>query len=162
MAIGRTSRVVYLVLACSGLWIFSQTASLKAADEPSPPVPSAAWLVVAAVGAVQPPELGPLVAAVGVPDARTAVAAAVESVVGAAAAERERQQRAAAQALRRADAGAVAAGGPAEACFDQMRAVICPIVGGIPLMREMLGGFAMLGGFSCPMGPSAAGGRPGA
>ncbi len=159
---GRVSRVVYIALACSALWMVSQTASLKADEEPTPPVPSAAWLIVAVAGAVQPPELGPLAAALGLPDTRTAVSTAVENVVGSAAAERERRQRAAAQALRQADAGVAASAGPAEACFNQMRTVICPIVGGIPFMREIVGGFAMLGGFSCPMGPSAAGGRPGA
>ena len=35
-------------------------------------------------------------------------------------------------------------------CFAQMRAVFCPIVSQIPVMRDWAGQVAMAGGFSCP------------
>ncbi|MDH3280503.1 MAG: hypothetical protein OEQ18_05170 [Gammaproteobacteria bacterium] len=56
-----------------------------------------------------------------------------------------------AQELRAADQ-AMQPGGFGDACFDQIRAFFCPIVGQIPIARDMLGQVALIGGFSCPTG----------
>jgi len=61
------------------------------------------------------------------------------------------QQQEAANQLRQADAPANL--GPADACFEQVRAIMCPIAGQIPFFRDMLGQMAVWGEFSCPTGP---------
>lgn len=74
-----------------------------------------------------------------------------------AAVQSEEDKESIARALRSADKEMQPAGFGA-ACFDQMRAFFCPIVGRLPGFREMAAQMAILGGFSCPMGaPTATG-----
>lgn len=74
-----------------------------------------------------------------------------------AAVQTEDDKESIARALRSADKEMQPAGFGA-ACFDQMRAFFCPIVGRLPGFREMAAQMATLGGFSCPMGaPTATG-----
>ncbi len=61
------------------------------------------------------------------------------------------RKQALAQELRRADRE-MQPGGFGDLCFDQMRAIFCPIVNQIPVAREVVGQLALLGGFSCPTG----------
>lgn len=42
--------------------------------------------------------------------------------------------------------------GPFTACFDQMRAIACPIVGAIPVLNDIVGRVFLELGVSCPMG----------
>jgi len=58
-----------------------------------------------------------------------------------------------AQNLRQADKE-MKPGGFGDACFDQMRTFFCPILAQIPVARDMAGQMALIGGFSCPTGPS--------
>lgn len=68
-----------------------------------------------------------------------------------AAAQNTEDNLARAAALRDADKEMQPAGFGA-ACFDQMRSFFCPIVGRIPVFREMAAQMATIGGFSCPLG----------
>ena len=63
------------------------------------------------------------------------------------------EQRQAASRLRAADAPAPQ--GPAEACLDQFRTVMCPIMGQMPFFRDVAGQISMWGGFSCPINTAA-------
>jgi hypothetical protein len=63
------------------------------------------------------------------------------------------EQRQAASRLRAADAPAPQ--GPAEACLDQFRTVMCPIIGQMPFFRDVAGQISMWGGFSCPIDTAA-------
>ncbi len=40
--------------------------------------------------------------------------------------------------------------GPLTACFDQMRAFACPIVGSVPIVKDIVGRISMELGISCP------------
>ncbi len=40
--------------------------------------------------------------------------------------------------------------GPLTACFDQMRAFACPIVGSVPVVKDIVGRISMELGISCP------------
>ena len=40
--------------------------------------------------------------------------------------------------------------GPIKACFDQMRAFACPIVGSVPVVKDIVGRISMELGISCP------------
>lgn len=40
--------------------------------------------------------------------------------------------------------------GPITACFDQMRAFACPIVGSVPIVKDIVGRVSMELGISCP------------
>ncbi len=40
--------------------------------------------------------------------------------------------------------------GPITACFDQMRAFACPIVGSVPIVKDIVGRISMELGISCP------------
>lgn len=62
--------------------------------------------------------------------------------------QREQAQRA--RRLHQVAAETTPNGGPGEACFDQVRTAMCPIVGQIPFLREFAGQMAILGNFSCP------------
>jgi hypothetical protein len=44
--------------------------------------------------------------------------------------------------------------GPVSACFDQVRAFACPIVGNIPVIGEIVGMISLELGISCPTGNS--------
>lgn len=63
----------------------------------------------------------------------------------------QREQARRARRLHRVAAETAPSGGPGEACFDQVRTAMCPIVGQIPFLREFAGQMAILGNFSCPM-----------
>ncbi|KAA3632009.1 MAG: hypothetical protein DWQ08_04100 [Proteobacteria bacterium] len=45
--------------------------------------------------------------------------------------------------------------GPFTACFDQMRAVACPIVGSIPVLKDIVGRLSLELGISCPTGAAS-------
>lgn len=45
--------------------------------------------------------------------------------------------------------------GPFTACFDQMRAIACPIVGSIPVIKDVVGRLSLELGISCPTSSAA-------
>lgn len=45
--------------------------------------------------------------------------------------------------------------GPFTACFDQMRAIACPIVGTIPVIKDVVGRLSLELGISCPTSSAA-------
>jgi hypothetical protein len=57
-----------------------------------------------------------------------------------------------AQALREADRTVTRSQGPAEACLDQMKVIVCPIIGNMPFIRDVAGQIAIWGNFECPTG----------
>lgn len=62
------------------------------------------------------------------------------------------QQRTAAKELSAATAAANPNFGVIGACFDQMRSFACPILGQIPVVRDVVGQVSLVLGISCPQG----------
>ncbi len=83
-----------------------------------------------------------------------APAASLSQRAGSQAASALAQRQRAALQLRKADvaaAGPVGVG-PAEACFNQMKTVFCPIIAQMPFVRDVAGQVALWGRFDCPVG----------
>jgi hypothetical protein len=70
----------------------------------------------------------------------------------AQAASYQDQQQSAAQELSAATAAANPNFGIIGACFDQMRSFACPILGQIPVVRDVVGQVSLVLGISCPQG----------
>ncbi len=86
----------------------------------------------------------------GAPSAASRVSNPADSARAAPTQSQERKEALALE-LREADT-AMYTPGPADVCFDQMRAFMCPMAAQIPFVREMVAQMAVLGGFSCPTG----------
>lgn len=71
---------------------------------------------------------------------------------GADTASYQQQQQTAAQELSAATAAANPNFGVIGACFDQMRSIACPILGQIPVVRDMVGQVSLVLGIACPQG----------